>query len=352
MKTRNFQFMLVALIFITVQAMAGGDTFSKKFSKSFDVNKDASLVLHNKFGKIQCTNWDKNVISIEVEIEVEAPNQEKANKYFDKIEVEISGSASKVSAITHFDDNLFKNNNDNNISIDFYVSMPSSVNLEVDHKFGDLIIGTVTGNTNIELGYGDMDVQRLEGQNNVLNIKFSDGKIGYVANAELELKYSDFNVDEAGSMNAESKFSDFHLGKVDVLTLETGYDDDYIGFVRDLDLESGFSDVEIRNLTEKVVADLDYGELKIKEVDAGFKLIDITTNFADANVGIQPGASFKMVATVKMGELSYPRDKARLSEVDLSYTSKKYEGVVGDNESPEARVLIETKNGGANIYYR
>ena len=351
MKTSNIFLLGIAMLLMGLQANAGGDEFTKRISKSFDVNKDATLELKNKFGKIHCTNWDKNSISIEVEISVAASSQEKANKYFDRIDVAISGDRSKVTVITKFDDNLFNNNN-NNISIDFMISMPESINLDVDHKFGDLIIEKVKGNSTIELGYGNMDIRSLGGNNNMLDIQFSDGKIGYVKNADLELKYSDMEIDEAGSLNAESKFSEFELGKVDVLTLESGYDDDYIGFVRDLDLEASFSDVEVRSLGEKIVADLDYGELKVKEVDAGFTLIDIKNNYADANLGINPAASFKLVATIKMGDFSYPKNKARLSVVDLSYTSNKYEGVVGDDENPTARVLIETKNGGANLYYR
>jgi hypothetical protein len=352
MKTRNIQFMIAALFFFAIQVTAQAEEFTKKMNKSFDVNKNATLILKNKFGKIHCSNWDKNVIAIEVEIKVEASNQDKANRYFDRIKVEISGSNSQVSAITSFDDDLFKKNSNNEISIDFNVSMPASVNLEVDHKFGDLIVGVVSGSSEIELSYGSLDIRRLEGNSNILDIKFSEGKIAYVKNAELELQYSELDIDEAGSMNAESKFSEFQLGKVDVLTLDSGYDEDYIGFVRDLDLEAGFSDVEVRNLTERIVADLDYGELKVKEVDAGFSLIEVTTSFGDANLGIHPDASFKLVATIKMGDFSYPRDKARLSVVDLSYTSNKYEGVIGDDENPTSRVMIETKNGGANLYYR
>ncbi len=352
MKTRNIQFMIAALFFLSIQLTVKAEEFTRKVSKSFDVEKNANLTLKNKFGKIHCSNWDKNVITIEVEIKVEASSQEKANRYFDRISVDINGSRSSVSAITDFDDDLFKRNNNNEISIDFNVSMPASVNLEVDHKFGDLVIGTVTGTSEIDLAYGSLDIQRLEGNSNVLDIKFSDGKITFVNNAELELQYSELDVDESGSMNAESKFSEFQLGKVDVLTLESGYDDDYIGYVRDFDLEASFSDVEVRNLEERLVADLDYGELKVKEVDAGFSLLDVTSGFGGASLGIHPDASFKLVATVKMGDFSYPRSKARLSEVELSYTSKKYEGVIGDDENPTSRVMIETKNGGANIYYR
>ena len=338
-------------LLLLLNTLARSEEFTKKMSKSFDVNKNALLELKNKFGKIQCLNWDQDIVKVDVEITINTSNQDKADKYFNRINVDISGSADKVSVITSYDDNLFKNNN-NDITIDFTIQMPESLQLEVNHKFGDLIIEKITGNSDISLGYGNFDIAALAGSGNMLDIQFSDGKIGYVKNVELELKYSDLEIDEAGSMNAETKFSDFELGKVDVLTLETGYDDDYIGFARDADIESSFSDVEIRNLSEKIVADIDYGELKVKEVDASFSLIDISNNFADASLGISPQASFKLVATIKMGSFNFPENDARFTVVDLSHTSQKYEGIVGDDENTTSRVLIDTKTGGTSLYFR
>ena len=352
MKTKNIQAVIITLILLSVQLTVNADEFTKKMSKSYDVESNATLVLKNKFGKIQCENWDQNKITIDVEIKVEASSQEKANKYFERINVDISGSSTKVSVVTDFDNDIFNKNKNNNISVDFYIKMPASINLDVSHKFGDLIIAIVKGNSEIELAYGNMDVQRLEGNSNVIDVKFSEAEIDYVKNAELDLQYSELEIDEAGSMNAESKFSEFEIGKADVLTLESGYNDDNIGYVRDFDLDAGFSDVDVRNVQERLVAVMDYGELKVKEVDAGFSKIDVSSSYGGVDIGINPEASFKLIATVKMGDFSYPRSKARISEAELSYTSKKYEGVVGDNENPAARVMVDVKNGGANIYYR
>lgn len=351
MKTLKISLILVLLgVLVGTQAIAK-EEFTKKISKSYDVNKDATLAIKNKFGKIHCQNWDQDAISIEVTITLEASNQEKANKYFDKIKIELTGNNERVSAITSFDDNLFDKNN-NEISIDYMVKMPKSIGVELDHKFGDIILEEVQGPSSIELGYGSLKANKLMSNDNDLEIKFSEGFIGYVKSASLELKYSELEIDEANDMSAESKFSELDIRKIDVLTLESGYDDDFIGTIRDLDIEAGFSDVEVRSLEERLVADIDYGELKVKEMGRDFNLIDITNSFSDANIGFHAESSFRLNATIKMGDLSYPRDKARLSVVDLSYTSNKYEGVIGDNQDTNSKVMIEAKNSGVHLYYR
>jgi len=341
---------LFLAVLLSLQSFAKDD-FTKKVSKSYDINADATLKVDNKFGKVLCENWDKNSISIEVEITVSASNQEKANKYFDKIEIDFSGSSSLVSANTKFDDNLFSKN-DNEISVDYLISMPTSVSIDINNKFGDIILDVVNGSSIIDLSYGSIKAGKLNGKNSELEIKFSEGYIGYVKEADLELKYSELKIDESGSMSAESKFSELEIGKIDVLTLESGYDDDFIGKVRDFDVEANFSDIEIMNLAERMVADCDYGSLKVKEVKGGFKLIDISNSFSDADIGFNSGASFRLVANVKMGDLSYPRDNSRISVLEVSYTSSKYEGTVGDNADPTSKVMVEAKNSGVNLFYR
>ena len=345
--------MLAAAILISFsyQGLAAKEEFKKTLTKSFDVDKDALLTLKNKFGKIHCENWDKNSIAVEVTITVEAKSQENANKYLDRIKVDISGSRNNVSVVTDFDDNLFKNDN-GNVSVDFMISMPASISIDVDHKFGDLILPEVEGNSKVDLSYGSIKANKFGGDQNEIDIKFSEGYIGYIKNGQLELKYGELELDEAGSLNAESKFSSFKLGKADVLTLDSGYDDDVIGAVRDLDVEGGFSDIEVRSISERMVADIDYGALKVKEIGGNFKYVEVTNSFSDANLGFNPEASFRISATIKMGDMTYPRDKARLNEVELSFTSNKYEGIVGDNENTSSKVVIESKNAGVNIFYR
>ncbi len=348
MRSSLFIILLSAIVGLQLQAE---DEFTKKVSKSFDVNKDATLTVKNKFGKVHCENWDKNSISIEVTITVQASNQEKANKYFDKIKIDITGTNSLVTAITSMEDNLFDKGN-NELSIDYMIQMPATVNVELNNKFGDIIVSEIGGTSKINLGYGTIDIKKLSGSTNVLEIEFSDGYIGYIKSANLDLKYSELKVDEIADMNAESKFSELNIGKIDVLTIESGYDDDFIGSVRNIDVEADFSDVEIRNLEQTLTANFDYGELKVKEVGKAFKLIDITNSFSDANIGFNPEASYRINATVKMGDFSYPQDRAKLSVVEMSYTSSKYEGLVGGNSDTQSKVMIDSQNSGATLYYR
>lgn len=351
MEKLKVSLLILTLALFGFQSQASKEDYKKTISKSFDINPDATLLVKNKFGKIHCINWAENRISIDVEISIEASSQEKADKYFNKIEIKFEGSPSKVSAITNMEDNIFNNNN-GEMSVDYTIHMPASVNIDLNNKFGDIILETVKGNSNIDLGYGSINAKKLMGESNKINISFSEGFIGYVKNSDIDLKYSELKMDEAMSLKVDSKFSEFNLGTVDVLTMESGYDDDFIGEVRNLDIESDFSDIEVRSVNESLTGDIDYGELKVKTIDKNFKLIDIKNSFSDVSLGFSPEASFRVVANIKMGDFDYPKDKAQLSEMELSYTSSKFEGLIGGNKDTTSKVLIDTKNAGVTLYYR
>lgn len=351
MNKLKLSFLVLVSILLTMNVQAAKEEYSRKVSKSFDINSDATLNISNKFGTIHCENWDKNVIAIVVTITLEASNEEKAERYFDRIEIDLSGSRDVVSGKTSIEDNLFKNNN-GELSIDYMINMPKSINVDLVNRFGDIFIDEISGIAKIDLGYGEIKAKRLTNRDNEIEIKFSEGFIGYLQQGELELQYSELEISEAGKIVADVKFSELALGMVEVMTLETGYDEISIGKVRDIDIDANFSEVEIHSLSERLTAHTDYGELTIKDISSKFKLIDIENSFSEATLGFDSQANFRMVATIKMGDFSYPENLAKLSVVDLSMTANKYEGLVGSDKDTESKVIISSKHSDVTLYYR
>lgn len=351
MKTLKFNIALLTFVFLAATSFARNEEFSKEINKSFDVDKNATLIVKNKFGLVHCENWDKSSISIKVTITVDASSQEKAEKYFDKIDITLTGNRSEVKAITEFGNNAFKNNS--NISVDYLIYMPASASVDITNKFGEVILNEVQGTSDIYVAYGSLRAKRLLGESNKLKMSFSeDCFIGYLNSGDIVLKYSDLEVSEVKNVSLETGFSELKIGTAEVITLESGYDDLYIGTVRDLDLESDFSEMEIRNVKQRLVVDYSYGELNVKQIDKDFLLIDLDSSFGEASIGIEEGASFKLIATIKMGEFEFPEEKARLSVVDLSFSSNKYEGVIGGDENTESKVIVAASHSEVSLFFR
>ena len=351
MKTLKFNTALLILVLLAATSFARKEEFSKEISKSFDIDKNANLIVKNKFGLVHCANWDKSSISIKVTITVDASDQKKANSYFDKIDISLTGNRAEVKAVTEFGNNAFGNNN--NISVDYLIYLPASVNVDIKNKFGEVIVDEVGGTADIYVAYGSLRAKRLLNEDNKLKMSFSEGCfIGYLNSADVELKYSDLEVSEVKNISLETGFSELKIGAAEVITLESGYDDLYVGTVRDIDIDSDFSDLEIRNVKQRLVADYSYGDLNVKQIDKDFLLIDLDNSFGDAKIGIEEGASFKLIANIKMGDFEFPEDNARLSVVDLSFSSNKYEGVIGGNENTKSKVILETSHSDVSLFFR
>lgn len=351
MKNLKIGFALLLVVLLTTNSYARKEEFIKEISKSFDVDNNATLTLKNKFGLVHCENWEKNTISIKVSISVDATSQEKANSYFDKINISLNGTRSEVSAITEFGNNAFKNNS--NIRVDYLIYFPSSINVDISNKFGEVILDEVHGTSDISVAYGSLRVKRLLNENNKLKMSFSeDCFVGYLNNADVELKYSDLEVSEVSNISLETGFSELKIGTAEVITLDSGYDDLFVGIVKDIDIESDFSDMEIRNVKQRLVADYSYGDLNVKQMDKDFILIQLDNSFGEAKVGIEEGASFKLIANIKMGDFTFPENMAHLSVVDISFSSNKYEGIIGDDNSTKSKVILDSRNSDISLFFR
>jgi hypothetical protein len=124
--------LLIISIFLLPWMTLLAQDFTKTYQENYDVDKGANLVIQNKFGNIQCQAWDQSNVAITVTVKVDASSQERANKVFDKISVDLSGDHTKVQGVT-----TVGNMNNADFSIDYEVRMPKWINIDLDNQFGE-----------------------------------------------------------------------------------------------------------------------------------------------------------------------------------------------------------------------
>ncbi|MCX6278641.1 MAG: hypothetical protein NT004_11150, partial [Bacteroidetes bacterium] len=120
-------FTLMFIFLLGIKGAKALDEYKKVIKKEFQVNADAQLTINNRFGKVHCENWDKNAITVEVTITVDASDQESADKRLNRIAVDFTDSPSLVTATTNMNEG--KGRNDGHFSIDFMINMPTTNNL-------------------------------------------------------------------------------------------------------------------------------------------------------------------------------------------------------------------------------
>ncbi len=297
---------------LTLLVIAGtavnAEDFTKTYREKYSVDKGAVLFLQNKFGDIHCQLWDESSVSIEVTVKVDATSQERANKVFEKISVQLSGTPLKVSGVTSVG-----NISNGEFSIDYSVMMPRWMQMDLDQKFGNIYFDECDGTAKINLEYGSM-----EGSENLdIYSRFSEVNAGKSGSVKLDSQYDEIDIEQTAQIISISRFSDLEIGRVD----------------GDFDF------------------DTEYGEVAVDFISAAFKKGNVRNSFAGVSLVFDPKASFSVDAELKFGDLTYPKTNASLNHQEVNYTTNIYTGRIGTSASPASRLTIKSQNAGASIRF-
>jgi hypothetical protein len=340
-------FTLLFLFLLGIKGVKAHDEFTKVIKKEFAINPDAQLTINNRFGKVHCTNWDKNIISIEVTITVAASNQDEAVKRFNRISIDFTDSPSAVSAITNFQEG--KSSVKGQFSIDYLVTMPVTISLDLTNKFGDIYINEVQGKSRINLGYGNLEAKKLGNSDNLLDIKFSKAQVNWIKGAVLMLKYSEMNLDYAGSLRMDSKFSDLDAEKI--IALNMNFEGGKLNMENSSAVESKskFSDIDIQRIEQSLNLDIQYGNCDVHEMPANFTSVNIRNKYGDVSIGLSEQAKYTLEADLKFCELDFPSDKAKFSFRSTTPTANTYKGTIGGTDAPVSKVVVHSEYGNVNL---
>jgi len=336
------KFSLIVIFLLSLMISQAGD-YTKTFQEKFDVDKGASLIIKNKFGDVQCQAWDENSVSIVVTVEVDASSQERANKIFDKIDVSLTGSRSKVQGITSVGniDNAY-------FSINYEIRMPRWITVDLDNKFGEIYLDATDGSVNINLEYGAMEANSFNGPNTDLTVKFSDAEVGYIKDGSLHIEYSEWESKGAENFSLYSRFSEVTLEKVSTINLDSQYDEVSVGDAGQVIAVSRFSELDFESIMGEFDFDIQYGELSVEYISASFKAGKVRNTFAEASLTFDSKSNININAELKFGELSYP-GAASMNHETIGYTTNIYKGSIGSSSSVSSQLTINSKNADVDI---
>ncbi len=346
MKTLQITTAFLFLMILGITATQARDQYSRTVKREYNINPDAQLIVDNKFGKVHCENWDKNVIGIEVIITVDAANEEAASKIMDHITFTLSGTPDKVEARTLFDEGGIRKNS--NMSIDYKISMPVTISLDLTNQFGDIFVNELNGKGRFNLAYGNMEVNKLNNGDNFLDIKFSKANIKSMKGAVVNLKYSDLQIEYAGSLRLDSKFSNLDAAKIIVLNVNFEGGKLNMENSQAVDSRSKFSDLNITRIDKSLNLDIQYGNCDIEEMPAEFSTINIINKYANVSVGLPSSANYSLEADLKFCDLDFPEDRTDYSQKIITNTSKSYRATVGKGATG-SKVTIRSEFGNVSL---
>lgn len=269
----------------------------KEISKSFPIDKNSLLFVDNRFGNITITHWDKKEALIRAEIESAASREQQAQQNLDRIKVDLRKDGDKVSAITSWG-NVSQDGNNRRLTVNYFISIPSTMKLELVQKYGNIVLPAKNeGESNLTVKFGNINAGSFTKEIK-LDAKYGNVLVRDVVNATLNLGFcGDVELGDSKSLTIDSKYSTLKIGNSDVLNLENKFGNLKAGVLEKVTVEMKYSDVTIERLTDELLArSLDFGTLKINDLDAGFRQVKAEARYGTLDIRVSPNVSFQINA--------------------------------------------------------
>ena len=322
MSKYSIGYAMIFLLVLPCCVTAGpGKEFTKSIVKEFDIARDGTVGVINKYGSIDIRTWDAAKVKIEVTLKADARSEDAANEIFNRITVTFDNSPSVVRATTEIESvtgwkSWFDwGSGGDQFEINYVVHLPSTVVLELDNKYGDIYVTDMNNRASVNLKYGDMKLGNIMGNVNV-SMGYADGSISSTKDLNLDLAYSELYLGKAGNLTFDGKYSDLEVGNAGDINATTGYvdvkiqkmgrltntgkyDDFMIDDLISIDVNSKYSSFSINHLHDYAEFDMSYGSASIDDVFPGFRSIDINTSYTDVTIDVDDNASFTLDASTK-----------------------------------------------------
>lgn len=181
-----------------------------EFKKERTINKTYAasgnkLSINNSFGYVKVKTVSGNEIKVDISIEVTANNQEMAEHVFENIEVADKQNGNNILFKTTLDSK--KKNKDyscknckNTLQINYEVSLPANVPLDIENVFGDIVVPDYTAPISLTSKFGKLEAGKLSSVKDI-NVEFGSAEIKSAANIEASFKFSKVNLGNLTGVN-------------------------------------------------------------------------------------------------------------------------------------------------------
>jgi hypothetical protein len=175
--------MIALLVSSTAYAQHKKYEFAKDrtISQTYAASGNDKLTIKNQFGNIVVKTWSRNEVKVDIKIEVSSNIEEMANEMFERIDVNHGKDGSNIYFKTTMNKNGKKEKNyngqvNNSIHIDYEVSMPANLTLDLDNQFGKTVLPDMQGKVDIDQQFGDLQAGKLSNPGNI-TVKFGSAEI-------------------------------------------------------------------------------------------------------------------------------------------------------------------------------
>ena len=326
-----FKFSLLLVLSLSMCTDLRADSrleFSKTIKKEFEITPNGTTNISNKHGKVEIKVWDRNRVKIEANIVVRATNESIAQQVFNRITVDFLSKSDYVTATTKImprKKNWWESSKEDrsDYTINYKVHLPASINLMLDHKFGDITIAALNGSADLKIKHSnfkldgfaeDVTLDLAHSTGALLKAKAINAKIQHsrlnveeVRFVELNSQHSRIRINEVSDMRCTSTHNTFNIGEVSVFRSQAAYDDIEIQQADDVTIASTYSNLMITEIRQNLDLEMELGKVEVDEVSRDFKRINLKGDKTDFSVRLASGSDYAIDAYADYAGIRYPK---------------------------------------------
>lgn len=272
----------------------------KKVEKVFDVLPNCELEMDGDYSDFTITTWDQPKIAFEVKVIVKSNKEKQMLEKFNAISVVFKQEGNKIETETVFDRHS-SGRFDGSISIKYHVSVPADVRMDLETKYGNIVLDNANKDFKADVSYGSITANNLLADSEI-DAKYSDINVTYAKNLELDMKYGNAKINKVEFIDADVEYSDFTSTEIVRGVFDNKYSDLRLDAINEIKTKNQYSDMKIANLTQKMDATLMHCDLTAT-VSAAKPNININGKYSDVKLTVSNKSTFKYDVRATYGDI-------------------------------------------------
>ena len=280
------------------------ETITKKIEKTFKLTNTGELHLDNKYGNVTINGWDKNEVTITIDIKVTNKKKDNAKELIDRIKANIRTTSNFVSIkseISEKNSSFFSRyfNKVNpfefdkgNVEINYTIYIPINAEIDITNKFGDVIIDNWIGKLKANVEHGDLWINDNVSNANI-DMKFGKLKSKSITYGTVNLKNGDIDIENSKDLLLNTSGTKIEIDSVTDLEINSSKDEITIGSVGAINGELKFSNARIDIVEEKINLTMRVAELRVSKITNPEAIVNINQESSEIHIGIR---AFKFVS--------------------------------------------------------
>lgn len=347
--------LLLALAIFVSHAITAQVKVSKQVTETYSMTNAGELHLENKYGNINLFGWDKDEVSVVIDIVVNHKKRDNAQDLLNRIKPVLKEGDDYVSInyeivekSSGFFGNLFEKANPfdfdrSNVQIDYTIYLPARAEIDVANKFGDLLIEDWTGKLKAIVEHGDIWINED------------------LAKADIEVAYGKLRAKSINYGSIGVKNGALHIATAKNLRLNSSGSEINIDSVTSLEIYSNKDEIEIEAIGT-IYGNLKYTNMVLSRLDKDMALTMKIADFRvsqilnpEADIAISQESSeivldvtnfpLRFDATLEQGLVRLPKSFENVASKMLDKGKRIREISATYGENPQGKVSISGKKG-------